>query len=157
VDELNSYEKRYEQCSLDDTGSWTNQNIAFMRALGDMIILAKTIALGALKRDECRGAHYKPDFDIPGPTSDDPAEQRRQAEEWCQKFHERNERWLKSTITEHSPEGPRLSYEDVDTSLIPPRPRTYGLKGAEIIEEVWRERLRSARPAAKQAVGATRT
>ena len=35
---------------------------------------------------------------------------------------------------------PTLSYEDVDTSLIPPRPRLYGLVGAEMIEEVWKER-----------------
>ena len=33
-----------------------------------------------------------------------------------------------------------LTYEDVDTSLIPPRPRLYGLVGAEVIEEVWKER-----------------
>ena len=32
---------------------------------------------------------------------------------------------------------PKLSYEDVNTSLIPPRPRLYGLVGAELIEEVW--------------------
>jgi succinate dehydrogenase / fumarate reductase flavoprotein subunit len=28
----------------------------------------------------------------------------------------------------------------VDTSLIPPRPRLYGLVGAEVIEEVWKGR-----------------
>jgi succinate dehydrogenase / fumarate reductase flavoprotein subunit len=33
-----------------------------------------------------------------------------------------------------------LTYEDVDTSLIPPRPRLYGLVGAEDIEKVWNER-----------------
>ena len=32
-----------------------------------------------------------------------------------------------------------LSYEDVDTSLIPPRPRLYGMVGGEVIEEVWKE------------------
>ena len=35
---------------------------------------------------------------------------------------------------------PTLSFESVDTSLIPPRPRLYGLVGAEVIEEVWKER-----------------
>ncbi len=35
---------------------------------------------------------------------------------------------------------PELNYEDVDTSLIPPRPRLYGLVGAEVIEQVWKER-----------------
>jgi succinate dehydrogenase / fumarate reductase flavoprotein subunit len=33
-----------------------------------------------------------------------------------------------------------MSYEDVDTSIIPPRPRLYGLVGADVIEEVWKER-----------------
>jgi succinate dehydrogenase / fumarate reductase flavoprotein subunit len=33
-----------------------------------------------------------------------------------------------------------LTYEDIDTSIIPPRPRLYGLVGGEVIEEVWRER-----------------
>ena len=33
-----------------------------MRALEDMFPLAKTILKGALARDECRGAHYKPKF-----------------------------------------------------------------------------------------------
>ena len=48
---------------------------------------------------------------------------------------------LKTTIAEFDAAGePTLSYEDVDTSLIPPRPRLYGLVGAEIIEEVWKER-----------------
>ena len=41
-----------------------------------------------------------------------------------------------------------LTYEDVDTSLIPPRPRLYGLVGAEDIEKVWKERS-----AARQADG----
>ena len=35
---------------------------------------------------------------------------------------------------------PNLTYEDVDTSLMPPRPRLYGLVGAETIEEVWKKR-----------------
>ena len=35
---------------------------------------------------------------------------------------------------------PQLSYEEIDTSLIPPRPRLYGLVGAEMIEQVWKER-----------------
>ncbi len=37
---------------------------------------------------------------------------------------------LKTTVAKLSPDGdPQLSYEDVDTSLIPPRPRLYGLVG----------------------------
>ena len=46
-----------------------------------------------------------------------------------------------TTVAKFDERGePTLSYEDVDTSLIPPRPRLYGLVGAEVIEEVWKER-----------------
>ena len=44
---------------------------------------------------------------------------------------------------------PSLSFEDVDTSLIPPRPRLYGLVGAEVIEEAWKDRQKKPAVAAK--------
>lgn len=143
--------ERAQKCSLSDTGRWTNQNVVFTKALLDMFPLAKTILRGALQRDECRGAHYKPAFAMPGVESDDPAEQRRLAEAWCDRFDANNERWLKSTIARWDSESsePDISYEDIDTSLIPPRPRLYGLVGAEVIEEVWNERQK-----AEQHVGA---
>ena len=93
----------------------------------------------------CIRDSYKPEHDIPAPTAEDPAALRREAETWCDAFKLRNDRWLKSTIAVHNGREPKLTYEDVDTSLIPPRPRTYGLKGAEIIEEVWRDRMQKAR------------
>jgi succinate dehydrogenase / fumarate reductase flavoprotein subunit len=102
-----------------------------------MLVLAKVIALGALQRDECRGAHFKPDFDIEG-LKPEQGDLTGQAREWCRKFRERNDRFLKTTIATHTPDGPELTYEEVDVSLIPPRPRTYGLKGAEEIERVWK-------------------
>jgi hypothetical protein len=67
-----------------------------------MLQLARVITLGALNRNESRGAHYKPDF----PDRND-------------------EEWLKSTIAEYSEEAPVLSYEPVNISLIEPRKRDY--------------------------------
>jgi len=138
LEKLDELEERSRRVSLADRSSWANQNLAFARAVQDMIVLARVIAKGALLRDECRGAHYKPDFEIPAPRAEEPEELRRQAREWCEAFRRGNERWLKTTIAEHTPDGPRIGYEPVDTSLIPPRPRTYGLKGASIIEECWK-------------------
>jgi succinate dehydrogenase / fumarate reductase flavoprotein subunit len=133
--------ERVQRCSLSDTGNWTNQNVLFTKSLKDMFPLAKALLKGALARDECRGAHYKPEFEMPGVESDDPAERRRQANAWCDAFEAKNKKWLKSTIATFDKSGePTLSYEDVDTSLIPPRPRLYGLVGAEVIEEIWKER-----------------
>ena len=139
VDELH---QRAMKVSLSDTGNWTNQNVIFAKAVQDMFPLAKTLLQGALLRDECRGAHYKPDFEKPSLTAEDPVERRRQAEQWCDEFEANNRRFLKSTIGtwDEKANQPVITYEDVDTSLIPPRPRLYGLVGADVIEEVWNER-----------------
>lgn len=151
---------RAERCSLSDTGNWTNQNVVFTKSLKDMFPLAKAILKGAILRDECRGAHFKPEFAVPGIEITDPVERRRQAEEWCDRFEENTRKWLKTTIATCGPDGePEITYEDVDTSLIPPRPRLYGLVGAEVIEEVWKQR-QSRAPAQQpggNGAGATKT
>jgi succinate dehydrogenase / fumarate reductase flavoprotein subunit len=146
-------EERAANCSLSDTGQWTNQNVVYTKALRDMFPIAKAILKGAQARDECRGAHYKPDFEPAGITAEDPAERHRQAEAWCDAFEEKNRKWLKTTIATFpnasatSCGDPQLTYEDVDTSLVPPRPRLYGLVGAEMIEESWKARQKQAQPA----------
>jgi succinate dehydrogenase / fumarate reductase flavoprotein subunit len=98
---------------------------------------------------------------MPGIAATDPAGKRREAEEWCDRFEENTRKWLKSTIARHGADGhPQISYEDIDTSLIPPRPRLYGLVGGDVIEEVWKERSHKAsangtatRPGAPVAAG----
>ena len=144
-DEVCQLENVWEHCSLSDTGNWTNQNVIFTKSVGDMFPLAKLILKGALLRDECRGAHYKPDFSMPGIAATEPAEQKAEAERWCDRFEENTRKWLKSTIGVHGDDGhPVITYEDIDTTLIPPRPRLYGLVGGEVIEQVWKERSEKA-------------
>lgn len=100
---------RWQRIGLGDSSRWSNQSLLFTRQLRGMIDLARVITLGALARDESRGAHYKPDF----PDRDDA-------------------NWLKTTKAGYSPDGPRLTYEDVDVSHIKPRPRRYDIdKGGE--------------------------
>ena len=94
---------RYRRINLSDRTRWSNQTLNFARELYNMLVLARVITLGALERNESRGAHYKPDF----PERDD-----------------RN--WLKTTRAHWEDGRIRLSYEGVDTSLIPPRARRYG-------------------------------
>ncbi len=147
-----------QRCSLSDTGRWTNQNLVFARNLLDMFPLALSILKGARLRDECRGAHFKPAFEMPGLSSEDPAERRRQAEAWCDAFEEKNKKWLKTSVATLNAEGdPEISYEEVDTSLIPPRPRLYGMVGAEVIAEVWQERQReqAGKPVAATAAASS--
>lgn len=94
--------ERFHKISINDSNLWATQAIPHARHLWNMLELARVITLGALNRNESRGAHYKPDF----PDRDD-------------------ENFLKTTIAEHSGEGPVLSYEEVDISLIEPRKRDY--------------------------------
>jgi succinate dehydrogenase / fumarate reductase flavoprotein subunit len=130
-----------QQCTLSDTGNWTNQNIVFTKALIDMFPLALAILKGARMRDECRGAHFKPEFDMPDLKATDVEQARREAEQWCDRFEEKNRRWLKTSVATWDPSsGLKVEYEDVHTELIPPRPRLYGVVGGEMIERVWRER-----------------
>jgi succinate dehydrogenase / fumarate reductase, flavoprotein subunit len=140
-DEVCRMAERWKRCAVSDTGNWTNQNVVFTKALGDMFPIAKLILKGALLRDECRGAHFKPAFSMPGLKATDPEGKRQEAEGWCDAFEANTKKWLKSTIAACGANGdPEITYQDIDTSLIPPRPRLYGLVGGDAIEEVWKER-----------------
>ncbi len=142
---IDDLQQRARRCSLSDTGSWSNQNVIFTKALQDMFPIAKSIVKGARLRDECRGAHFKPEFAMPSLKEEEPAARRREAEQWCDRFEANNAKFLKTSIATLKGDDPEITYEDVDTGSIPPRPRLYGLVGAETIEEVW-----NARVAAKQ-------
>ena len=111
----------------DNATGKMNQGAQFVRHMGNMIVLARVIALGARNRDESRGAHFKPEFT----QRDDP-------------------NWLRTTLafhqgaTEGAPAGVRfvrsLDYalagervhvtDAVDVSLVRPRPRKYETAGA---------------------------
>src|SRR5881296_792811 len=93
---------RYGRISINDSNLWATMALPHARHLDNMLELARVITLGALNRNESRGAHHKPEF----PERDD-------------------ENFLKTTIAEYSGEGPVLSYESVDISLIKPRRRDY--------------------------------
>jgi succinate dehydrogenase / fumarate reductase flavoprotein subunit len=95
---------RYRNVNLSDKTQWANTSFAFTRQLYNMLQLGRVIVQGARLRDESRGAHYKPDF----PDRNDPD-------------------FLKTTkaVYDSTNNTPAFSWEEVDTSLIPPRPRTY--------------------------------
>ncbi|MEW4453101.1 succinate dehydrogenase flavoprotein subunit [Bremerella sp. JC817] len=155
IGKLADLKARAWKCALSDTGSWSNQNVLFTKAMQDMFPIAEAILKGARARDECRGAHYKPEFELPGLTSDDPTERHHQAEAWCDKFEANVDKFLKSTIATYDGNDVDISYEDVDISIEPPRPRLYGLVGAEEISNVWKERTKKKKEAAKAAASAS--
>jgi succinate dehydrogenase / fumarate reductase flavoprotein subunit len=53
---------RYKRISINDSNLWATMALPHARHLANMLELARVITLGALNRNESRGAHYKPDF-----------------------------------------------------------------------------------------------
>ncbi|WP_068777937.1 succinate dehydrogenase flavoprotein subunit [Paenibacillus sp. GM2] len=102
INKIKELKVRYKDININDNSRWNNAGAAFTRQLWNMLELAEAMTLGALLRNESRGAHYKPDY----PDRND-------------------EEFLKTTKATWTPDGPQISYEDVDVSLIPPRIRDY--------------------------------
>ncbi|AKT36289.1 succinate dehydrogenase flavoprotein subunit [Chondromyces crocatus] len=120
--ELGEMEERVKRVRCTDAAPRVNQGAPFVRHLENMIVLARVVAEGAMRRDESRGAHFKPDFP-----------QRNDAE------------WLRTTLVQHAGPGEvrfvrsfdyvcageRVHVTDaVDTSLVVPRERRYEHAGA---------------------------
>lgn len=120
-DYLNELSVRWNDCNALDSGRSRNQTVLFINQLKNMIELAKVINLGASLRDECRGSHLKPEFKLEAPKDANSSEY----EDYKRVWDERNKNWLKTSIAEWSPEGPQISYEPVDVSLVEPVPRKY--------------------------------
>ena len=93
---------RWEQIDVGDRGNNWNTSVMFTLQLREMMTLAMCMLVSSLARKESRGSHYKPEY----PKRDD-------------------ENWLKTTKAAYTPDGPVLSYEPIDTSLIPLRLRNY--------------------------------
>ncbi|MBW5447320.1 succinate dehydrogenase flavoprotein subunit [Cohnella sp. CFH 77786] len=102
VDKIKELKQRYAKININDTARWNNAGVAFTRQLWNMLELAEAMTVGALLRNESRGAHYKPEF----PDRND-------------------DEFLKTTKAKWTPDGPQISYEEVDVSLIKPRIRDY--------------------------------
>ncbi|MBM7567465.1 succinate dehydrogenase flavoprotein subunit [Paenibacillus sacheonensis] len=102
ISTIKELKQRYRNININDTARWNNAGVAFTRQLWNMMELSEAMTLGALMRNESRGAHYKPEF----PDRND-------------------EEFLKTTKAKWTAEGPQISYEDVDVSLITPRKRDY--------------------------------
>jgi succinate dehydrogenase / fumarate reductase flavoprotein subunit len=142
TDEINDIETRFKDVKCVDTSDWANPSPSFINQLFCMIHLSKIITKGALLRDEFRGSHYKPEFDLQQPKDFDPHEYIEYLEQkqygdisedkfpaghldYMKRFEENNIKWLKTTVAQFKDNQPDITYEEVDTSLITPRPRKY--------------------------------
>jgi len=105
VDELQQLHQRAQRLGLRSSGRGPNPEVSAALRLPGMIRLAITIAYGALQRCESRGSHYREDY---------PA---------------RNDKeWLKRTLAVWPADAdlPRLTYEPVRITELPPGERGYG-------------------------------
>ncbi len=139
---IQEIEARFKNVKCVDTNDWANPAASFINQLYCMIHLSKIITKGALMRDEFRGAHYKPDYDLNQPSDFDPyeyidyLEKKNYGEiaedafppghlDYMRRYEENNTHWLKNSIATLEDNQPDITYEDVNTSLLTPRPRKY--------------------------------
>ncbi|MGZ3472846.1 MAG: succinate dehydrogenase flavoprotein subunit, partial [Polyangiales bacterium] len=141
IENIGKLEERYTKIKAVDTNSKANQALPFARHLEGMLILARVIAQGARNRDECRGAHYKPDFDDKNPKAVNPVGRD-------------DKNWLRSTLAkwggrdgaqskvefikefDYSLSGQTIHVTDaVDVSLMELRKRDYTKKKAAFAQE----------------------
>lgn len=124
MDKLNALRERFWNLSLGEGSGWANQSLVYARQVQDMIELGRVVAAGARARDESRGSHYKPEFkmEIPeGAYPGDPA-----YEAFKARWQANNDQWIKTTLATHTDDGPAISYEPVDLSVMAPeQPRDY--------------------------------
>ena len=103
VDKLIELKGRYRRVILDNTGGNFNYDLVDTLELGGMLELAEVMALTALKRNECRGSHWRTDH--LGRNDDD---------------------WLRHSLATYTPGGPpEVAYKDVIITEYPPQKRAY--------------------------------
>ncbi|MGD9031086.1 MAG: succinate dehydrogenase flavoprotein subunit [Desulfobacteraceae bacterium] len=103
LEKVRDLKERYAGVSLQDKGNCFNRDLLDAIELGYMLDLAEVISLGALQREESRGAHYREDF----PERDD-------------------EKWLVHTLCTFSDtERPQISYKPVTITRFQPKERKY--------------------------------
>jgi len=121
---IRELKERCGRVGLAEKGTWVNASLPYARQVGDMLVLAEVIAVSARQRDECRGSHHKPAFEMEIPEGHFPGDP--EWDDYLARWKDNNERWLASTVARHTPEGPAIEYLPVDTSVLPPEtPRDY--------------------------------
>ncbi len=103
IDTIEELEERYEHVGIDDNGQHFNYDLMDAIELGNLIKVAKSVAVGARTRTESRGAHSRPDYE------------------------ERNDdEWLKHTLAFLEDDGEiDLDYKSVNITKHEPKERSY--------------------------------
>jgi succinate dehydrogenase / fumarate reductase flavoprotein subunit len=102
ADRITELRERYQRVIVRGKGDKSRQSLVDVLELGGMLDLASAVVVGALARQESRGAHYRLDY----PERDDG-------------------HWLKHTLAHYTEMGPRLTYKDVVVTKCEPQEREY--------------------------------
>jgi succinate dehydrogenase / fumarate reductase flavoprotein subunit len=156
---IQEYKERFKRVNAIDTSLKANQAVPFIRQLKGMLMLGEVMTRGALVRNECRGAHFKPYGSVNGKKvafENDPQELKDtpiDSPEW-DAFHARFElndtEWLKTTLASVDAEGQvSLKYAPVDLRHLAPQPRDYTGQG----KKAWAEWIKKRRAEYWQAKG----
>jgi succinate dehydrogenase / fumarate reductase flavoprotein subunit len=100
--EIRQLRQRFKKIRVKDKGRPFNTGMLNALQLDFMLDLAEVTFVGALPRNESRGAHSRTDY----PKRDD-------------------ENWLKHTLAYYGKDGPKLEYSAVTITRWPPAARTY--------------------------------
>ena len=103
LEKVRELQGRYQKIAIQDKGSCFNRDLLDAIELDYMLNLAEVITLGALAREESRGAHSREDF----PDRDD-------------------QKWLVHTMFRYSKEeGPQVFFKPVTITRFQPKERKY--------------------------------
>jgi succinate dehydrogenase / fumarate reductase flavoprotein subunit len=102
LDKIRELQVKYTNISLQDKGRCFNRNLLDALELGHMLDLAEVIAMGALYREESRGAHFREDF----PDRND-------------------EKFLAHSMVRHTEEVPQIFEKAVTITRFQPKERKY--------------------------------
>jgi succinate dehydrogenase / fumarate reductase flavoprotein subunit len=102
LEELAELREAYRRVFIFGTCGLYCQEMVVLVEFEHMLEIAEVILLGALRREETRGSHFRTDF----PGRNDAA-------------------WLKHTIVTRSEKGPSVAYRDVQVGLYAPQERVY--------------------------------
>jgi succinate dehydrogenase / fumarate reductase flavoprotein subunit len=100
--DLKDIKKRCREIRLRYKGRRFNFELYWVLELLGSIDIAEAVIVGAIKRKESRGSHYRTDY----PKRDDA-------------------NYLKHTMASYSPEGPKISYKEVALGYVIPSERKY--------------------------------
>jgi succinate dehydrogenase / fumarate reductase flavoprotein subunit len=102
VNEISDLKERNREVGLSNRGRRFNYELMEAFELEYLLLEAEVILTSALAREESRGAHFREDFP-----------------------HRDDTHWLKHTLVTSTPEGQKIAFKPVTTTLYKPEARAY--------------------------------